>query len=195
MNKLNQHFELDRYGVHVRLVTEDDAEFIVRLRTDPKLARYVHVVEKDVWKQRRWIRDYKKREHKGEEYYFIFELAGVSYGLNRIYDINGKNFITGSWVFSSSSPVGMAVLAGIITKEIAYELLGLENSFADVRKENKAVLRHNKQFHPVVLSEDDENICLAFDKQEFYKCSAPMVKACMDAMNVTEEKELRLRLE
>lgn len=180
---------MDRYGLHVRLVTEDDAEFIVHLRTDPKLARYINPTDVDIEKQREWLRAYKIREKKGEDYYFMFGFEGVSYGVDRIYNINDKNFITGSWVFSPSSPVGMAVLAGIITKEIAYELLGLENSFADVRKENKAVLRHNKQFHPVVLCEDDKNISLAFDKLEFYKCKEPIVKACLGAMGVREENE------
>jgi hypothetical protein len=189
MNKLNHHFELNKYGLHARLVNEDDAEFIVRLRTDPQLARYVNPVADDVSKQRLWISEYKERERMGEDYYFMFDLDGVRYGMDRIYDINGKNFITGSWVFSSSSPVGMAVLAGIITKEIAYELLGLENSFADVRKNNKAVLRHNKQFHPTVLSEDEENISLSFDRSEFYKCRGAIVKACLGVMNVTEENE------
>ena len=30
MNKLPQNFELDRYGLHVRLVREEDAEFVLR---------------------------------------------------------------------------------------------------------------------------------------------------------------------
>ena len=188
MNKLNQHFELDRYGVHVRLVSEDDAEFIVRLRTDDKLARYVHVVDKDVWKQRRWIRDYKKREHGGEEYYFIFEVAGVSYGVDRIYNIKDRDFTTGSWVFSSSSPIGLAALAGIITKEIAYEFLELENDYAEVCKNNKTVLRYNKQFHPRILNEDEENVSLAFDKSLFYEKKEAVIKACLCAMNIPEIK-------
>lgn len=186
MKKLNEHFELERYGVHVRLVTEDDAEFIVRLRTDPKLARYVHSVDNDVAKQRRWIVEYKQRECKGEDYYFIFDLDGVSYGVDRIYDISGNDFTTGSWVFSPASPVGLAALAGIITKEIAYEFLGLENDYADIHKSNRTVLRYNRQFHPRILNEDHEHISLAFDKSSFYEKKEAVIKACLCAMNINK---------
>jgi hypothetical protein len=33
MNKLPLNFELDCYGLHARLIKEEDAEFIVKLRT------------------------------------------------------------------------------------------------------------------------------------------------------------------
>ena len=68
MIKLPSDFETDRYGLHVRLVREEDAEFIVKLRTDPKLGRYIHATDNNVEKQRKWIRDYKKRENDGIQY-------------------------------------------------------------------------------------------------------------------------------
>ena len=48
MIKLSSDFNLDKYGLHVRLVNEDDAEFIVSLRTDPKLSRFIHDTGNDV---------------------------------------------------------------------------------------------------------------------------------------------------
>jgi hypothetical protein len=39
MKKLPNNFTLDRYGLHTLLVNEDDAEFIVNLRTDPRLSK------------------------------------------------------------------------------------------------------------------------------------------------------------
>jgi hypothetical protein len=46
MTPLPSNFELDRYGLHVRLVREEDAEFILSLRTDPKLSRFIHPTER-----------------------------------------------------------------------------------------------------------------------------------------------------
>lgn len=65
MIKLPNNFELDRYGLHVRLVGEEDAEFIVHLRTDEKLSRYINKTNVGVDKQKEWIKQYKKRERYG----------------------------------------------------------------------------------------------------------------------------------
>ena len=42
MNKLPSNFELDRYGLHVRLMREVDAEFVVEMRTNPQNAQTIH---------------------------------------------------------------------------------------------------------------------------------------------------------
>ena len=62
MTKLSSNFELDRYGLHVRLVREEDAAFILSLRTDSKLSRFIHPTENDEVKQRANIRGYKERQ-------------------------------------------------------------------------------------------------------------------------------------
>ena len=72
MTHLPSNFELDRYGLHVRLVREEDAEYIVQLRTNPTKNRYIHSTLNDVKAQKEWIRLYKQREAEGKEYYFIF---------------------------------------------------------------------------------------------------------------------------
>ena len=64
-------FTTTKYGVTVRLVTEDDAEFITRLRSDERLGRFIHASNGDVEAQKKWITEYKKRENEGIEYYFI----------------------------------------------------------------------------------------------------------------------------
>ena len=70
-NKIPENFTIERYGLNVRLVEEKDAGFILSLRTNPKLSRYIHNTDDSLDKQRQWIRDYKKRELEGKDYYFI----------------------------------------------------------------------------------------------------------------------------
>jgi len=65
---LDRDFSLNRYGLHVRLVNEDDAEYILNLRTDHKLGRFLSKTVNDLEVQKQWIRDYKKREALGLEY-------------------------------------------------------------------------------------------------------------------------------
>ena len=83
--KLPKGFTLDKYGLHVRLVNEDDAAFIVKLRTDERLGQFIHATSPDVEQQKAWIRKYKEREAEGLEYYFIFYkeiLHQISKGLS-----------------------------------------------------------------------------------------------------------------
>lgn len=146
MNKLPENFEMDRYGLHVRLVNENDAEFILKLRTDPKLSQYIHSTDKDLEKQKEWIRHYKKREKEGKEYYLIFFRNNKPSGLNRIYNINRDIFTTGSWLFDPHSQFEDSILASIIGREIAFETLNmnLENGFDGVHVDNKKVIKFNK---------------------------------------------------
>lgn len=62
MKKLENNFSLERYGLYVRLVLEDDAEFINSLRRDLKLSRFISPTEDNVDIQKEWIRNYKQRE-------------------------------------------------------------------------------------------------------------------------------------
>jgi hypothetical protein len=87
MKKLPENFTLERYGLQVRLVNEGDAEFIVALRTDPRLSRYIHETSPSIEAQKEWIGNYKKREAQGLDYYFMFSVNGLRQGVARIYDI------------------------------------------------------------------------------------------------------------
>ena len=168
MNKLPSIFEIDRYGLHGRLVREEDAEFIVRLRTDAKLGRYIHSTSENVDNQRQWIRDYIEREKTGKEYYFIFSKNNKNVGLARIYNIEEGKFTSGSWL-SCSDIIGGGVLCDIISREIAFKLYPDSINYFDIRKENKNVIRYHQSYHPTIYREDDENLYFYLTKQNFEK--------------------------
>ncbi|MCS2806194.1 hypothetical protein ACIXT4_02520 [Bacteroides fragilis] len=181
-------FQMDKYGVHVRLVKESDAQFIVSLRTNPQLNKYIHFTSNDVIAQVNWIKSYKERERKGIEYYFIYSFRGVDYGVSRLYNITEKDFTSGSWVFLPTSPVGLSVLSSIIVKEIAYDILGLESDYADIRKNNKSVIKFNMSFQPEIIKEDEENIYLRFDKALFNNNKMRHVEVCTNLLGVEYNK-------
>ncbi len=144
MTKFPENFELDRYGLHVRLVREEDAEFIVSLRTNPIKARYINSTSTSVDDQRKWIKEYKEREQEGKDYYFIYLYNGKLAGVNRIYYIEDNHFIHGSWIFSDDVPPYCSLAAGIIAREIAFDTLGLENEIdtVGIHKDNQSVLQY-----------------------------------------------------
>lgn len=162
-------FTYEKYGVKARFVTEADAEFIVSIRSDEKLGRFIHASDGDVQKQIEWIAAYKEREARGEEYYFIFEKNGMRQGVARIYNINEENFTSGSWVFSPNAEKGTAVLGDIISREIAFELLPEAVNLFDIRRNNTTVQRYALSYHPVFLREDDEQNVFYYETRENFE--------------------------
>lgn len=168
MNKLPKDFELDRYGLHVRLVQRDDAEFIVRLRTDERLGRYIHATDNDVEKQREWIKAYKKREADGVEYYFIFETAaGNPLGVYRLYEITEQTFTSGSWIFMPDAPVGASMLAFVIAREIVWEIVPKAINLYDTKKANTSVLQFTSSFTPKVIRETEDMLYFENTRENF----------------------------
>lgn len=153
---LPENYLLERYGITTRLVNEEDAEFIVKLRTDTQKGQFLGATDVNVEKQRHWIQEYKKRERDGKEYYFMFEKPnGERLGVSRIYEIKGDTFTTGSWVFKKDAPFGAAFLGDIICHEIAFELFPKSVNLHDVRKANTGVRKYADEFHPTLLFETE----------------------------------------
>ena len=63
--------KISKYNISLRLVDEEDADFIVSLRSDEKKSRFISYTDPNIETQKNWIREYKKRENEGKEYYFI----------------------------------------------------------------------------------------------------------------------------
>lgn len=143
MKKLEINFTLERYGLYVRLVSEDDAAFINTLRQDLKLSRFISPTEDNIDKQKEWICNYKQREKIGEDYYFIYYHNGKPIGVNRIYDIKDNTFIHGSWIFIPDTLPYCSLAAAVIAREIAFYNLGLEIEIdtAGIHVDNIGVLQ------------------------------------------------------
>jgi hypothetical protein len=151
---LPENYSIERYGLYVRFVNEEDSEFIVNLRTDSQRGQYISSTDASVEMQREWIRDYKKRERQGTDYYFMFESPkGIRLGVSRIYEIKKETFQTGSWVFKRDAPFGAAMLGDIICHEIAFELFPDGVNFHDIKKANTPVNKYADNFNPQFIFE------------------------------------------
>lgn len=159
-----------RYGIVLRLVDENDAEFIYKLRNNDELNKFISYTSPFVEDQIDWIRSYKEREKAGLEYYFIAEdQLGNRYGTIRLYHFEEESFEIGSWLFYPNSPMGMAVKAHFIGFEIGFEMLKAEFARFDIRKKNSAVLRYMKDFEMVLVKEDELNYYFTLSKEKFYE--------------------------
>lgn len=172
--KLPSNFELDRYGLHVRLVREEDAEFIVKLRTNEHNSRYIHDTVADVAQQEEWLRAYKQRESEGNEYYFVFEANGEPQGVYRIYNRHEEWCVTGSWVFKQDAERNSALKALIITHEIVFDVLGhtYVHDVDGINENNQGVINAMKSIGGKFWGErkEEKGIYKQFDlqKEDFY---------------------------
>jgi RimJ/RimL family protein N-acetyltransferase len=158
-----------KYGIILRLVEESDAEFILKLRTNSLLNKYISPTSHDLSSQISWIKDYKMREKSSLEFYFIAEdYEQKRYGTIRLYNFDKKSFEIGSWVFDTNSPLGMAVKAHFIGFETGFEMLKAEYCRFEIRKKNTAVLRYMKDFKTTLVNEDDLNLYYILTKENFY---------------------------
>ena len=90
----------------LRLVQLEDAEFILTLRMDERLNRFISMVEAGLNKQVAWLVSYKAREANGEEYYFIRVPAEVPDN-----EIGGR-FGDGAGLREAIRPIGLARARG-----------------------------------------------------------------------------------
>lgn len=158
-------------GAHVvlRLVVEDDAEFIWGLRNDPAYNSHLSVTTGTPDDQRAWISNYKSREAAGTEYYFVIERKDdrTRCGTVRVYNIDNGKFTWGSWILNERKPNKAAVDSAMLVYRFGFDALGLDRSIFDVRKENSHTLRFHDRFGAIRTGEDDENVYFIVSRKEF----------------------------
>jgi len=154
--------------IELRLVEIEDCEFILNLRTDPELNKYISPVNNDLESQKAWIQSYKKREANSMEYYFIIQsLNGNPFGTVRMYDFRGGSFCWGSWLIARNTPFFVAIESSLSIYELGFFTLGFDKSHFDVRKNNIRVVRFHQQFGARLINEDDENYYFNFERFEY----------------------------
>lgn len=181
MNLIEFESKAAKYGLNVRLVEEKDAKKILELRTDTSLSLHLHATDSSLDKQIEYIREYKRKEQSGAEYYFAFMPINRfdPIGFYRVHsiDYNDKTFAIGSWIFEKTNLESIPILADILSKEFGFELLNLDTCFFDVRRDNKKVMKYHKLFSPIFINEDSEqNNYFYLQKSDFLRNKEILLK-------------------
>lgn len=161
---------IEKYGIVLRPVEVEDAQFIIDIRNDLSKSRFISATSADLEKQENWIRNYKKREVNNEEYYFIaIDSEGIAFSTYRVYDIDADTLEIGSWVSKPDYNKGMnSIKVDLIMKEFVFEELGYDLLKFTVSKGNASVLKYHNIFNPVCISEDSENYYFELNKDTYY---------------------------
>ena len=161
--------KLNKYNIKLRFVEETDADFIIKLRTDTAKSRYISETDSDVEKQKLWIKEYKKREENGDEYYFIaIDENNIEFATYRIYNKRENSIEIGSFVSKPQydNPINV-IKVDVILKTFVFNVLNYSRLSFEVRKENKSVVNYHKKFNPTLVDEDTLNYYFVLDKEPF----------------------------
>jgi RimJ/RimL family protein N-acetyltransferase len=145
----------------------EDAEFIVALRTDMRIGKYLSATSSEVEKQIEWLKCYSTSD---DQVYFIIESNdGEKLGTVRLYDQQGGSFCWGSWILNAGAPQSAAIESALMVYSYAIDYLGFKKSHFDVRKGNDHVWRFHERFGAVRVAETEQDF--------FYQISAESISA------------------
>ncbi|MEG2039985.1 MAG: GNAT family N-acetyltransferase [Hafnia sp.] len=144
--------------IQIRFVEESDAEFILKLRLDPKYNQFLSSVNSDVQSQKDWIKKYKNDEAEKNQFYFIIERNDATpCGTVRIYDLKEDSFCWGSWILNEDKTRYAALESALLVYQFGFNELGFEKSHFDVRKGNEKVISFHEKMGAKKTGEDDLN--------------------------------------
>lgn len=162
-------FKYNDMGLEVRLVDEKDVDYILSLRTNKHLTRFIHQTDDNRGKQLDWIRSYKKREQEGREYYFIYFHEGKPIGLNRIYNIFEYYGTIGSWICNPNNETEVSLATYMLMFDLMFDHIKLDITLFDVRKENKHVWKLHKMLGAQLVGESEIDFYFTLNKATYYK--------------------------
>lgn len=134
--EVKHSINMEEYGLKLRPVTLEDAEFICSLRNEIENTRYIGDTSNKVEDQKFWIENYLKRAN---DYYFCIEkLNGESIGTIAIYDINNNRAEWGRWILKDKNLYSPTTV--LLIFKVAFEFLNLKTLYCRTVELNTKVV-------------------------------------------------------
>ena len=157
-------------GKHITLrsVLEEDADFIVELRTNPELSQFIHETDPSVDRQRQWTR---AQQQRADDYYLLIEdHEQRRLGTISVYNIDweSRRFEWGRWLILPGTPFHVAAESALLAYDFAFNRLELEETLFLIKTRNTAVCTYvEKALRSEVVTRDDEDTWFRFRKKGF----------------------------
>ena len=150
-----------------RSVSQQDSEFIFNLRTSK--GKFINNVGYSKEINKNYISESIIKESKELEYYFIISDSNEDVGVVRIYDLNKiqKTFTWGSWIILDGKSPLYALISAVMIYAFAFDYLGMEKSFFDVRNENIKVKSFHEKTGAEYLNKNEKDTFFSFDKKNY----------------------------
>lgn len=155
-------------NLRLRLIDPNDAAYVCGLRTDPALSQHLSAVAGTVQDQRCWIENYKEREARGDEFYFIIERHdGMPCGTVRIYDVTGESFTWGSWILDVNKTRKAALESAVLIYQVGFASLDRVCAVFEVLNENAHTLAFHRRFGARETGRDELSTYFEYTRAQF----------------------------
>lgn len=136
---MNHEFHIKGHLYGLRPVCKEDVLFILTLRTDTELNRYLHSTSSSIENQLQWLENYFKRDN---DFYFIVEelTQKTPQGLISLYDVDNdtRSGEWGRWLLLQDSLA--AVESALLIYRFGFKVLKLEEIYCRTVAENGSVV-------------------------------------------------------
>lgn len=164
--------------IELRSIEVTDAQYIIDLRTNPRISKYIHHTSNDLETQMVFI---SKQRTRPNDYYFIIE--GINdqqrKGSISLYNINEKPHEGefGRWI-CIDDPLA-ALESSILLYKFGFSILGLNKIFTKTLVRNEAVIKFHKRIGSDLLINNEydtetmqELIIQVMQKEKFFEMLA-----------------------
>jgi RimJ/RimL family protein N-acetyltransferase len=160
---LKNQMILGKYS-NLRIASEKDAQFILDLRLNPALNKYIGKTDPSLVKQKEWITNARFRN---DDFHFIIEnKKNEPCGTIAVYGINYADSIAewGRWITKPNAPIAVTLESAILVQYFAFKKLHLKSLHGGTNKSNWQVVNFHKSYAQDV-STDDQSIYFYFEEQ------------------------------
>lgn len=136
---MKHEITLEGVGFRLRPIRDEDASFVLKLRNNPELNRFLHATSQKLDDQLAWFASYYSRPN---DYYFVVErlIDGIAEGVISLYDINeaiGEGE-WGRWILREGSLA--AIESTWLIYRFAFEILELNQVYCRTVADNQSVV-------------------------------------------------------
>lgn len=136
---MDHNIEIKGFRVRLRPVRLGDVKFILSLRTDPDLSRFLNPVSSSYERQTAWLQQYFEAEN---DYYFVIEdlTTAEPEGLVALYNFHSHKSCAewGRWVLKKRSI--RAVESALLIYRVAFNIFDLKSIYCVTMAENSRVV-------------------------------------------------------
>jgi RimJ/RimL family protein N-acetyltransferase len=154
-------------NIRLRTAKPEDAEFVLSLRLNNQLNRYLKKTDPSIEKQRKWIIN---KQYQENDYHMIIEsLKNDKLGIIALYDINKKKktFDWGRWLVKPNAPPFTAIESNVLIYHLGFNILKLKIAEFEVRKNNESVIKYHLNYGASIFSEDENFVYLNYTNEQF----------------------------
>lgn len=151
-------------NINLRISKESDAEFILDLRLNPLLNKFIGETDPDVENQRTWIRN---SFNKTTDFNFIIEDKNANrIGTVAIYDIDYKERKAewGRWIMIPGTSLSSPIETPALLLNFAFKELKLNFLYGGANNLNKVVVDFHKLYADI-SSEDESYTYFTFEEK------------------------------